>query len=280
MISLSFVKDFSGCGQNETDNDQPDDRLYFQYYPGSAADFRSWGFFRKLGIRGAALATGLGQVFTVIVYLIAYKKCSIPVEISRKYLELNRNLDGKLYMVGIPAILNIALPSVLISFLNQILSAFSGSYVVVLGIYYKLQTFLYLPASGIVQGMRPLIGYNYGAGEIKRVKKLFWDFCASEWYDHAGRNDHLLYSIRDIDGNVYWEPGNCKTWHCSITDYQYRVYPICHLCYSFRCIRRTEQRCSVPGDFVIKIYYSDHSGSLSAVLFCRGRCCVECVLDL
>ena len=36
----------------------------------------------------------------------------------------------------------------------------------------------------------------------------------------------------------------------------------------------------VPGDFVIKIYYSDHSGSLSAVLFCRGRCCVECVLDL
>ena len=55
---------------------------------------------------------------------------------------------------------------------------------------------------------------------------------------------------------------------------------ICHLCYSFRCIRRTEQRCSVPGDFVIKIYYSDHSGSIPAVPFCRGRCCVECVLDL
>ena len=59
-----------------------------------------------------------------------------------------------------------------ISFLNQILAVFSGSYVVVLGIYYKFQTFLYLPASGIVQGMRPLIGYNYGAGELKRVKKL------------------------------------------------------------------------------------------------------------
>ena len=56
------------------------------------------GIFPEMGIRGAALATGLGQVFTVIVYLIAYKKCSIPVEISRKYLELNRNLDGKLYI--------------------------------------------------------------------------------------------------------------------------------------------------------------------------------------
>mgnify|MGYP003049357715 CR=1 FL=1 len=44
---------------------------------------------------------------------------------------------------------------------------------VVLGIYYKLQTFLYLPANGIVQGMRPLIGYNYGAGEHKRVRQLY-----------------------------------------------------------------------------------------------------------
>ena len=45
----------------------------------------------------------------------------------------------------------------------------------VLGIYYKLQTFLYLPANGIIQGMRPLIGYNYGAGETKRVHRLFVD---------------------------------------------------------------------------------------------------------
>lgn len=44
----------------------------------------------------------------------------------------------------------------------------------ILGIYYKLQTFLYLPASGIVQGMRPVIGYNYGAGEHKRVKKIYY----------------------------------------------------------------------------------------------------------
>ena len=43
----------------------------------------------------------------------------------------------------------------------------------ILGIYYKLQTFLYLPASGIVQGMRPVIGYNYGAGEYKRVRKIY-----------------------------------------------------------------------------------------------------------
>ena len=46
-------------------------------------------------------------------------------------------------------------------------------YILVLGIYYKLQTFIYLPANGIVQGMRPLIGYNYGAGRIKRVSQIY-----------------------------------------------------------------------------------------------------------
>lgn len=61
----------------------------------------------------------------------------------------------------------------LVSFLNALLAGFSQSYVVVLGIYYKLQTFLYLPANGIIQGMRPIIGYNYGAREMKRVKKIY-----------------------------------------------------------------------------------------------------------
>ena len=63
-----------------------------------------------MGIRGAALATGLGQVFYGVYILIAYKKCSIPVGDQQEYLELNGNLDGSGCMVRIPAILNIALP--------------------------------------------------------------------------------------------------------------------------------------------------------------------------
>ena len=79
----------------------------------------------------------------------------------------------RLYSIGIPATLNLALPSLLVSALNIILSAYSQAYVVILGIYYKLQTFLYLPANGIIQGMRPLIGYNYGAREHKRVQGIY-----------------------------------------------------------------------------------------------------------
>ena len=66
-----------------------------------------------------------------------------------------------------------ALPSLLISALNGILAEFSQSYVLVLGAYYKLQTFLYLTSSGIVQGIRPLIGYNYGAREYDRVHRIY-----------------------------------------------------------------------------------------------------------
>ena len=69
--------------------------------------------------------------------------------------------------------MNLALPSVLISALNAILASFSQVYILVLGIYYKLQTFLYLPANGFVQGMRPLVGFNFGAGEYKRVRKIY-----------------------------------------------------------------------------------------------------------
>ena len=106
----------------------------------------------RMGIRGAAWATGLGQLLTLKFDLILLKK---------------------IYAVGIPATLNMALSSLLISSLNAILAVYGQMYVMILGVYYKLQTFLYLPANGIIQGMRPLIGYNYGAGEQKRVHKLY-----------------------------------------------------------------------------------------------------------
>ena len=131
------------------------------------------GPFPKMGIRGAALATGLGQVFTLLIYLFVYVFRPISVKIGRRYLHTEDYLTGKLYAIGIPAILNMALPSLLTTALNAILSTYSQIYVVILGIYYKLQTFLYLPANGMIQGMRPVISYNYGAGEHKRVRSIY-----------------------------------------------------------------------------------------------------------
>ena len=116
-------------------------------------------FFPKMGISGAAIATGVGQLISLMVYLAFYFKGPVPVKLEARYKVPGGNTMKKLYGIGIPAILNLA--------------QYSRSYVVILGIYYKLQTFLYFPASGIIQGMRPVIGYNFGAGERERVGTIY-----------------------------------------------------------------------------------------------------------
>lgn len=124
-----------------------------------------------MGIAGAAIATGIGQTVPFILYLYYYK-VDLPLRIHKEALESTQYYK-KLYGIGIPATLNIALPSVLISVLNAILVSYSAIYVVVLGIYYKLQTFVFMPSNGIIQGIRPLVGYNYGAKEYNRVNKIY-----------------------------------------------------------------------------------------------------------
>ena len=172
MISLSFEKIFQAVGRMKLtmislmigciSNIILDPLMIFGIGP-----------FPAMGIRGAAYATGIGQCLTLLIYLIILALRPIPVHAHPKYLKWRPSLIGRLYQVGIPATLNTALPSVQVSVLNQILTAFSGQYVLILGIYYKLQTFIYLTANGMVQGIRPLVGYNSGAGETKRVQQIF-----------------------------------------------------------------------------------------------------------
>ena len=115
------------------------------------------GPFPAMGIEGAALATGAGQVITLVIYIIIYMVKPIPVKICISGVSFKGGISRRLYSIGVPGIL----------------AEFSQSYVLVLGAYYKLQTFLYLTSSGIVQGIRPLIGYNYGAREYDRVHRIY-----------------------------------------------------------------------------------------------------------
>lgn len=131
------------------------------------------GPFPAMGIEGAAWATGIGQAVSVLCYVIIYKVNPIPVKLSFRHLSPDRKLCVQMYSVGIAAALNLALPSILISALNAILAPFSQVYVLVLGVYYKLQALLYHSANGLIQGMRPVIAYNYGAGEKERVWKIY-----------------------------------------------------------------------------------------------------------
>lgn len=132
-----------------------------------------WGPIPAMGIEGAALATGIGQTLSFVIYVAVYFVKPIGVRVTPRLFRPRAQMAARLYSVGIPAVLNLALPSLLISALNGILSSFSELYVQVLGAYYKLQTFLYLTVNGVVQGMRPLVGYNFVAKEYGRVNKLY-----------------------------------------------------------------------------------------------------------
>lgn len=127
--------------------------------------------FPALGVKGAAIATVIGQISAFLLYVLVYRKKDIGIKISLKYVSFDKGIIKQIYSVGIPSTIMMALPSLLVSILNGILSRFSDLHVAVLGIYFKLQTFIYMPANGVVQGMRPIIGFNYGAGEKKRMKQ-------------------------------------------------------------------------------------------------------------
>ena len=130
------------------------------------------GPFPQLGIRGAAIATGIGQTLPLIIYVLLYIAKPLPVRFRRKYIRPELYMMKRLYSIGNAGTLNLALPSVQVSILNAILASYSAGYVFILGVYYKLQTFLYLSVNGVVQGIRPLVGYNYGAGENGRVREI------------------------------------------------------------------------------------------------------------
>ena len=115
--------------------------------------------FPALGVAGAAIATVIGQICAFLLYIVVYMRRSYAVHIRAKYIRPDWQIIRQIYSVGIPSTVMMLMPSVL-----------SDLYVAVLGVYYKLQTFIYMPANGIVQGMRPILGYNYGAGETRRVR--------------------------------------------------------------------------------------------------------------
>lgn len=126
--------------------------------------------FPKLGVLGAAIATIIGQFSAATLALILFLKKS-PVKIEKHHLKLNLKFISDLYKVALPSGIMMSLPSVLVSVLNGILASISQASIAFFGIYYKLQTFVNMPVVGIIQGMRPIVSYNYGAGLKDRVLK-------------------------------------------------------------------------------------------------------------
>lgn len=127
-----------------------------------------------MGIEGAATATVVGQIFSMIFSLIMFKIKTHDVHIQLRGFKPNMHIILDIYKVGLPTIVMNAIGSVTTTFLNSILITFSSTAVAIFGIYFKLQSFIFMPVFGLTQGAMPIMGYNFGANNKQRFKKVFF----------------------------------------------------------------------------------------------------------
>lgn len=127
------------------------------------------GPFPEMGIRGAALATVIGQIIGMIIGLWGTFFHQKVLHVRTSGWRLQLKMLGEIYQVGLPGIIMQSIVSVMTAGMNVILIQFSEVAVTVLGIYFKLQTFIYMPVFGLNQGALPVMGYNYGAKDRYRL---------------------------------------------------------------------------------------------------------------
>lgn len=132
--------------------------------------------FPALGVTGAAVATLIGQFAACILSVVLFLKKG-GIKLHLRGFRFRKSTVRSIYSVAVPSAVMSSLPSILVGALNGILSSFSQTAVAVLGVYFKLQTFVYMPANGVVQGMRPIVSYNYGAGNQKRLIAVIKTAC-------------------------------------------------------------------------------------------------------
>ena len=125
----------------------------------------------KLGVAGAAVATIFGQCVGSGLALFFNLKYNKEISLSLKGFKPDIPVIGKIYSVGIPSIIMQAIGSVMTYGMNRILISFSSTAAAVFGVYFKIQSFIFMPVFGLNNGMVPIIAYNYGAGKRERVVK-------------------------------------------------------------------------------------------------------------
>ena len=125
--------------------------------------------FPRLGIRGAAIATVAGQIIAMILAVWFNHKKNRDVQLSFKGFKPDGRIIAKIYEVGVPSIVMQSIVSIMTFGMNKILIMFSETAVSVLGIYFKLQSFIFMPIFGLNNGVIPIVAYNYGAGHKKRI---------------------------------------------------------------------------------------------------------------
>lgn len=125
----------------------------------------------KMGVAGAAVATVAGQIIAGITGFFINKAKNPEVQLSLSKFRPDKVIIGHIYSVGIPSIIMASIGSVMTFGMNKILIGFSSTATAVFGVYFKLQSFIFMPVFGLNNGTVPIIAYNYGARKPERIMK-------------------------------------------------------------------------------------------------------------
>lgn len=130
-----------------------------------------------LGVTGAAIATVGGQIFSMLFSVVVLLTRPHAIKITFKGFRFHWDTVKNIYAVGLPAIVMQAIGTVMTMTMNAILSGFSTAAYTVFGLYFKLQSFVFMPVFGLTQGLLPIMGFNYGAKNKKRLLSALQKGC-------------------------------------------------------------------------------------------------------
>lgn len=130
--------------------------------------------FPRLGVSGSATATIIGQLISMSYVLIMFKVKSHDIHLTLRGFKLKWEVVKNIYSVGAPTIVMNAIGSLTTTGMNAILMGYSQTAIAVLGIYFRLQSFVFMPVFGLMQGAMPIMGYNFGANNKKRFYRTFY----------------------------------------------------------------------------------------------------------
>lgn len=130
-----------------------------------------WFGLPAMGTAGAAWATVIGQFFSAFLGIYFHLKFNHEIKLSLKSFKPNWPIIKEIYAVGIPSMIMMSVGSLLNIVMNNILIAFSSTATAVYGVYFRLQSFVFMPVFGMNNGMVPIIGFNYGARKPDRIKE-------------------------------------------------------------------------------------------------------------
>lgn len=125
--------------------------------------------FPKMGVAGAAAATVIGQTVSMLMSFYFNEKKNVEIKLRVREFRPNAKTIRNIYAVGFPSIIMQSISSVMTFGVNKILLMFSSTAVSVFGVYFKLQSFIFMPIFGLNNGMVPIVAYNYGARNKKRI---------------------------------------------------------------------------------------------------------------